>query len=124
MMARKKITKKPAKPTAENSAKRGGRGRPFQPGQSGNPGGRPRTAEFNQAVREFLAERTHGKPRLRRVLERLQKHDPKMLLYYAYGKPVESVALANPDGSAVMEPLAVAIAQAVARLQDATPNPP
>ena len=65
----------------------------FKPGQSGNPGGRPKTAEFSDEVRRFLREKSAGKTRLRQILETLQKNDPKILLHYAYGKPVEAVEM-------------------------------
>lgn len=78
---------------AQSSGKTAGRGRPFKPGQSGNPGGRPRTAKFAEAVRDFLDEKTGSKTRLRQLLEHLLKHDPKILLYYAYGKPTDTVEM-------------------------------
>jgi hypothetical protein len=78
---------------AQNSGKTGRRGRPFKPGQSGNPGGRPKTAKFAEAVREYLAETTGGKTRLRQILEWLHKHKPEILLYYAYGKPTDTVEM-------------------------------
>ena len=65
----------------------------FKPGQSGNPGGRPKTAAFAEEVRQFLGEKNGSKTRLRQILESLQKNDPKILLQYAYGKPVDAVAM-------------------------------
>ena len=65
----------------------------FKPGQSGNPGGRPKTAEFAEEVRQFLCEKAAGKTRLRQILEGLQKNDPKVLLHYAYGRPVDASAM-------------------------------
>jgi len=65
--------------------------RPFKKGQSGNPGGRPKTAKLAELTRKYLDEKAGGKTRLRHVLEWLQKHKPEILLHYAYGKPVEAV---------------------------------
>ena len=67
--------------------------RPFKKGQSGNPGGRPKTAKFAEAVREYLDEKTGGKTRLRQILEWLHKHKPEVLLHYAYGKPTDTVEM-------------------------------
>ena len=63
----------------------------FKPGQSGNPGGRPRTSEFAAEVRAYLREKVKGKERMRLLLENLMKRRPEILLYYAYGKPIETV---------------------------------
>jgi Family of unknown function (DUF5681) len=60
----------------------------FKPGQSGNPGGRPKTAKLAELIRQFLDEETGGKTRLRQILEWLHKHKPEVLLHYAYGKPL------------------------------------
>lgn len=57
---------------------------------------------------------------LDKVIKRCLIKKPDVLLHYAYGKPVESVELTNPDGTGVMEPLAVSIAQALAQKLDAT----
>lgn len=76
---------------SDKTAKPRGRGKPFQPGQSGNPGGRPATAKFSELVRDFLKEKNGTEIRLRQVLLDLQKNDPKILLHYAFGKPVEQL---------------------------------
>ena len=39
---------------AQNSGKQRVRGRPFQPGQSGNPGGRPKKKILTSAIERFL----------------------------------------------------------------------
>src|SRR5262249_37073496 len=86
---------------AQNSEKTARRGRPFLPRQSGNPGGRPRKTEWSQACRAFLAGKLAGKTgKTRRdaLLARLYKEDPKLLLAYAFGKPVEMHLLGGSDG--------------------------
>lgn len=66
-----KEKRKPARKGSitENSGKNSGksRGRPenlksWKPGQSGNPGGRPKTAALSRASRELLAEPFPGDP--------------------------------------------------------------
>jgi len=97
---------KPTK-TAQNNAKTAKRGRPFLPGQSGNPGGRPRTRELAKVIREFLAEKLRGKggkTRLDALIKRLYSKDPRTLLAYGYGKPVESHLLAGEFTHAAPDP--------------------
>jgi hypothetical protein len=82
----------------------GGASTQFKKGQTGNRYGRPRTAEFSKEVRLFLRERDlkrkDGEARLLTLLERLLRDDPKQLLYYAYGKPMDTVQLQGADGGA------------------------
>lgn len=85
-------------------------GKGFVKGKSGNPGGRPKsTAQFGAVVRAFLDEPDETRPnrqaKLRTVIERMAKDDPKTLLAYGYGKPLETVQLQGPDG-APLNPLA------------------
>jgi len=47
----------------------GGEATRWKPGQSGNPGGRPKTARFSQACRELLASLIPGDPRERTYSE-------------------------------------------------------
>jgi hypothetical protein len=95
---------------ADAPAKRRG-GRPFQKGQSGNPGGRPKTAW----LREWLAEATDKNPNNPRRLviaqalyltaidRRHRDHvrAAELILAYELGKPVESVELSGPDGGPI-----------------------
>src|SRR5262245_46171129 len=77
--------------------------RPFQPGQSGNPGGRPAVArEFRERCRAFMeaqgAERLIGMslgrgPFAFRALE--------LLAGYAYGKPTQRTELSGADGGPI-----------------------
>jgi len=116
-----KSTKAPRKATkgglAENSqnlpAKRGrGRGRPFQPGQSGNPGGRPKLLA---EVKALAAE--HTKDAIK-ALSEIAKNPKALavarvsaanaLLDRAWGKPTQAVEMSGPDGGPV--PVAAAVA--------------
>jgi len=84
--------------------RRPGRGRPFQPGQSGNPQGRPKAIfKFGEYLRKFLGDQHPQagqineklgyqavKTRLDEVVLRLLKDKPEVLLHYGFGKPIES----------------------------------
>lgn len=66
-------------------------GKPFQPGQSGNPNGRPKIAGEIKAL-----ARQHGPEAFRRVLELLKSDDERVafvaaqeILNRAYGKPTQ-----------------------------------
>ncbi len=91
---------------AQTTKKSGGcTGRGYRPGQSGNVHGRPKTAHFGEEVREFLRETDlRGVERLRRILERLEKDKPELLLAYGFGKPRETLELSTgqPDGGMVV----------------------
>ena len=93
-------------PLAQNSdatAKRArGPGRPFQPGQTGNPGGRPRIANN---VREIA--RQHTDDAIRALVEVVQdKAHPQRvaaanaLLDRGYGKPIQQVEVGKPGAFA------------------------
>ena len=82
-----------------------GRGRPFQKGQSGNPGGRPKIpADVREALDAALPEAVA-------VLEKNLKHeDPRVahlaavaILDRALGKPAQALTL---DGKVSMDPIA------------------
>ena len=78
-------------------------GRGFRPGQSGNPtGGTRRRREakaVGEQIRDYLAQpdeeatKAGGRKttRLQALIMRLEQTDPRTLLAYAYGKPVELV---------------------------------
>ena len=98
---------------AANSKPRRGRGKPFEKGQSGNPKGRPKAMfKFGEYLRDFFAQ-PHPqaaeinaklgynavKTQLDVIVHRLAKDDPKTLLYFGFGKPVESHELTGADGA-------------------------
>ncbi len=76
-------------------------GRPFQPGQSGNPSGRPKAARnFAQEVRDYLGRPYDDgdKTNLESILDDLMYNRPEILLYYAFGKPIQAqVQVTNGD---------------------------
>jgi hypothetical protein len=69
-----------------------GRGRPFQPGQSGNPGGRPKDVEnLRQIAREYAPEA------FLRLVELMRDKDPRVavaackeILDRGFGRPQPS----------------------------------
>jgi len=98
----KKATKKTAKRTSKNLI-------PFQPGTSGNPGGRPKkNRELEKLIQDLLQDpkkdnneavdilieiaRTRGKASRDRI-EAL-----RLLLAYGYGKPRQRMELTGNDG--------------------------
>lgn len=76
---------------------------PFQPGQSGNPGGRPKE---NDEVKRLA--RKHSKDAIKRLAHWLHSDNPKAsvsaaqaLLDRGFGKPAQ--AIAGPDGEGPVE---------------------
>jgi hypothetical protein len=79
------------------------RGRPFQPGQSGNPGGRPAiVGELRELARSHAPEAVAELARLAKDAksETARIAAIKELLDRAYGKPTQFVAAEN-DGPAL-----------------------
>lgn len=90
---------------ADNSAdapkRRNGPGRPFQPGQSGNPGGAPkRLAELSASIREFDNELRDRLLRIARNENDKEAREAIRLLWaYAHGNPRQVVT--DGEGNAV-----------------------
>jgi hypothetical protein len=89
--------------------------KPFQKGKSGNPGGRPKTADFAKQVRDFLGKRDGNRTNLETVLQTLKDNKPEILLYYGFGKPAETVTHQNPDGSNLIPQELISAAATVAK---------
>jgi len=93
---------------------------PFRPGKSGNRNGRPKGSTVKRdiavAFQEFLAGKEGGKTRFDAAMRRLYRDDLKTFFAYAYGKPVETQIVQNPDSSNLISPEIIQAAAAVAEL--------
>ena len=81
------------------------RGRPFQPGQSGNPSGRPAVAkEFRERCREFME--SEGWTSLISMAQNPKDRDRyralDLLAAYAYGKPKQGLEVSGADGGPIL----------------------
>lgn len=91
---------------AENSKKLP-RGKPFQPGQTGNKGGRPKKTEEERTLEAMCrAKTTDALDVLVRIMERGQSERSRItaamaIIERAHGKPVQPTTLGNPDGSPI-----------------------
>jgi len=86
--------------SASNSTKTAP-GKPFEPGKSGNPNGRPKVAEeFRDNCRAFMAE--GGWDKLKNIVDDPKNRDRfralELIMGYAYGKPKQGVELSGDDG--------------------------
>ena len=98
--------------TGKQREKRAGgvTGKGFQPGVSGNPNGRPRTARFSEAARQLLAEidaksgETNAEVLVRHCFKKAMHGSARhleLLLAYVEGKPKQGVELSGLDGGAM-----------------------
>ncbi len=108
----------------------------FKKGVSGNPKGRPKRGEslretilahLNRLHPEGkdLSKRQYGKAvqmtRLQVLLIKLEEDDPKTLLAYGFGKPIETHEIQSTDGTSVAMTLRIA-AGAIPQMKDEANN--
>jgi uncharacterized protein DUF5681 len=86
-----------------------GKSKPWKPGQSGNPKGRPRSAKFSEAMRELLKEvgddgQTGAEKLAAVAMKKALSGSPRHLelaMAYVEGRPKQGIELSGPDGSAL-----------------------
>lgn len=89
---------------AENS-KLAPRGRPFQPGRTGNPGGRPKKTEEERTLEQMCRDKTpDALGVLIQIMEAGEQERNRMtaamaIIERGYGKAVQPTTIGNPDGS-------------------------
>ena len=91
------------------------RGR-FQPGNKGGPGRPKGRLELSTVIRNFLNEydpeeikskKRFKRTRLYMLLERIVKEDPRCILAYGFGKPIETVEVGQVGEATGEKPLGV-----------------
>jgi len=80
---------------ADNSEKNRVVGRPFKPGQSGNPGGRPSKSGFRQYAKEAIETVVHLMKHGRS--EKIKYQAATYLLDQAYGKAAMSMEITGAE---------------------------
>jgi hypothetical protein len=80
--------------------------KPWKPGQSGNPGGRPKKRLIDEALEELLASNDSEAARdvAAALLKRARKGDIKAIQLIAertQGKPMRAIEISGPDGGAL-----------------------
>lgn len=93
----------------------------WKPGQSGNPGGRPKQHfSFVDYLRDWLQGKdVGGETKLEVCLMNLKENKPEVLLNYAYGKPIEHIKLEasdNPMAEIAIQVARLIVAQQVEKL--------
>lgn len=74
--------------------------KPFKPGQSGNPSGRPKLPELKNILNSVLGTQDNGREPLQELFDKLHRMALKgnvkaseLLLHYAYGRPQKNYQL-------------------------------
>ena len=80
--------------------------KPWKPGQSGNPGGRPKKRLIDEALEDLLERNDCEAARgvAAALLKRASKGDIRAIQLIAertQGKPMRAIEISGPDGSAI-----------------------
>lgn len=67
----------------------------WKKGESGNPGGRPKTGAIREIIQEFFAQMVGDKTNQQIALENLRDNRPEILFYFVHGKPAETLNMAG-----------------------------
>ncbi len=82
-----------------------GKATQFKPGQSGNPGGRPKETPITDALRAALSDPSELEKFIRAVLKKANKGDVKAFQAVSdrvEGKPAQAVTLGGADGGPIV----------------------
>lgn len=78
------------------------RGRPFLPGESGNPAGRPKgSLSIRDSIRQYLED---NPAELIKVFKHFIEKNPEFMWSMMESAPAKGIAIGNPDGTALGEP--------------------
>ncbi len=69
----------------------------FQPGQSGNPAGRPKgSSSIRDSIRQYLEDNPHE---MTKMIQRFIEKNPEFMWQMMEGAPPKAVVVGNLDGS-------------------------